>query len=257
MVREIGALNYNKEELEYIEEKWGTSSIGHIAKTLKRPIGGIINIKQRLGLGAFLENGEYISVNQLFKAIGRPGGSNYLLKHWLKKGFPVKMKKVHTCSFKIILIKEFWKWAEQYRMHINFYKFKEKALGEEPSWVKDQRKADIEFAKYKVTPWTGREDNQLKNLLKTYRYTYPELSKTILRTEGAIKRRVVDLGIIERPLREDPHGIWTDLQVNTVIEMYEKGYKSTVIKEYIAKSEQAINGKIERLIKEGLLTKWK
>jgi len=38
--------------------------------------------------------------------------------------------------------------------------------------------------------------------------------------------------------------------------MYQKGYRSTVISEYIDKSSQAINGKTERLIKANLLIKW-
>ena len=210
-----------------------------------------------MGLGSFLESGEYITANQFFKAIGREGGISYTLDKWIKLGLPIKTKKVINTRFRIIYIDEFWKWAKEYRMHINFAKFKENALGAEPSWVKDQRRADVEFAKYKVTPWTPWEDGQLKSLLKLYKYTYRDLSIQISRTEGAIKRRYNDLKIKDWPVREDPHGVWTDLQVNTVIEMYQKGYRSTVTSEYIDKSEQAINGKTERLIKEGKLTKWK
>lgn len=248
---------YSAAELDILEDKWGTISVTGIAALLKRPLTGIMNKKGRMGLGSFLSNGEYVTVNQLFIAMGRTNGASYTIDKWIKMGFPYKDKKVINSKFKIIHLEEFWKWAEEYRMHINFDKFKENALGAEPTWVKDQRRADVEFAKYKPTPWTTREDNQLKNLLKTYRYTYSELSRQILRTEGAIKKRYKYLKIMDWPIRKDPHGIWTDLQINTVIEMYKKGYRSTVIKEYIDKSEQAIGGKIERLIREGRLTKWK
>lgn len=253
----MGACNYSKEEIEYVENNWGVKSPELIAKSLNRSTGGIINLVVRKQMGAFLENGDYITVNQLFKAIGRKGSISYTLDKWIKKGFPVKTKKVRSCSFKIIYIEDFWKWAEEYRMHIDFNKFKENVLGKEPEWVKDQRKADVEFAKYKVTPWTKEEDEIFKSLLKLYKYTYRELSIRILRTEGAIKRRINDLYLNTWPIRESTNSEWSDGQESTVIEMYKKGYRSAVIKEYIDKSEQAINGKIERLIRDGLLVKWK
>jgi hypothetical protein len=253
----MGSLKYTIEESQYLEDNWGVVSTLTIAKNLNRPMGGLINKKGRLGLGAFLDNGEYITVHQLFKAIGRSGGNEYTLEQWTKKGFPVKKKRVHACSFNIIYLNEFWKWAKEYRMHINFNKFKENALGAEPEWVKDQRSADIAFAKYKLTPWTTKEDNHLKSLLKLYKYNYKQLSYATFRTEGAIKRRMIDLKIKERPLRENYHSIWTNDQVDIVIKMYYKGYRSEVIKDYIDKSALAIGGRIERLIKDELLVKWK
>lgn len=248
---------YSIEETDYIEDNWGKTSITGIAKKLNRPVGGLINKVNRMELGSFLENGEYITVHQLFIAIGRCGGNDYTFKKWVKRGFPVKRKRVHNCSFNVVYLTAFWKWAKEYRMHIDFNKFKRNVLGEEPSWVKEQRKADVLFSKYKLTPWTKSEDKQLLNLLKLYKYTYPQLSKALFRTEGAIKRRCVDTGILERPLREDAHGIWYPEQIKIVIEMYNQGYRSEIIRDFIDKSSQAIGGKIERLIKDGSITKWK
>lgn len=253
----MGSLGYSLEETDYIEDNWGALSINTIAKNLNRPIGGLINKKCRMHLGNFLDSGEYITVHQLFISIGRNGGNDYTLKHWIKKGFPVKKKRVCNCSFKIIYLNDFWKWAKKYRMHIDFNKFEKNVLGEEPPWVKEQRKADVLFSKYKLTTWTKEQDNHLKSLLKLYKYTYKELSLAIFRTEGAIRRRMVELKINERPLREDAHGIWSPEQIKIVIEMYHKGYRSEVIKDYINKSGHAIDGKIERLIKSGFITRWK
>lgn len=247
---------WTNEDVNYLQENWGEKSITTISKNLNRNISAVMNKKSRLRLGAFLESGEYLTVNQLFKAIGRVGGTSYTLERWISKGLPVRFKKVMSNTFKVIYLKDFWKWAERYRMHIDFYKFKENALGKEPAWAKEQRKADIEFAKYKVGPWTKEEDANLKGLLKLYRYTYRELSIRTHRTEGAIKHRINDLGIKEWPLRQPSHSKWSEAEINTVIKMYKQGYRSAVIKEYINKSEQAINGKIERFIKEGIIEKW-
>jgi len=252
----VRGLSFKSNEVQYIEDFWGTKSIETIAKNLNRTVSSVINKKQRLKLGAFLESGEYITVNQFFKAIGRETGSSYTLDKWIKIGFPVKSKKVLNNSFKVVYIDDFWKWAKKYRMRIDFSKFEKNALGLEPSWVDEQREADVKFAKYKVTPWTLEEDTKLKSLLKLYKYTYKDLSFALMRTEGAIKRRMVDLNIMERPMREPPHGIWTKHEIEIVISLYKKGYRSEVIKEYIDKSAQAINGKIERLIRDGVIKKW-
>lgn len=248
---------WSLENREYLEDSWGSVSIGAIAKNLDKSINAVLNKVQEMQLGRFLDSQDYITVNQFMKAIGRNGCWTYTLNQWVAKGFPMKRKKVLNDRFKIIYLKDFWKWAKEYRMHIDFAKFQENALGKEPKWVKEQRKADIEFAKYKITPWTPQEDATLYSLLKTYRYTYRELSLQLKRTEGAIKRRVLDLGILERPLRESPHGIWTKEEIDTIIDMYYKGYKNDVIKEYINKSAQAVGGKLERLIKQGLVEKRK
>jgi len=253
----VESTSYSSNDLQYIEDSWGVKSINAIAKNLNRSVGAILNKKGRLGLGPFLDCGEYITVHQFFLAIGRTGGDEYTLGTWLKKDFPIKRRRVHHCSFNIIYLNDFWKWAEEYRTRIDFDKFKENAVGAEPEWVKEQRTADVEFAKYKGVPWTTKEDNQLKSLLKLYKYTYKALSMSLYRTEGALKRRMVDLNIKERPLRESSGSTWTTDQIRIVTEMYYKGYKNDVIKGYVDKSGQAIRGKIERLIKDGLITKWK
>lgn len=249
--------NFSNSEIEYLENNWGVKSIGVIANNLSRSVNSILGKKTHMQLGAFLDNGDYITVNQFFKAIGREGGTSYTLYNWIKKGFPVKRKRVLNNSFKVVYLDDFWKWAREYRMHIDFIKFKENALGYEPNWVKEQRKADIAFSKYKTTPWTKKEDSQLESLLKLFRYSYKELSLQMLRTEGAIKRRINDLGLNMWPIRESPRSIWADEEINIVIDMYDKGYRSEVMKEYINKSAQAISGKIERLIRDGMILKHK
>jgi hypothetical protein len=254
----VGHTNWSNEELQHLEDKWGSVSVSYLSKTLNRSVYGILNQVHRQGLGKFLDSGGYITINQLFKALGRQGGCGYTVKHWIEKqNMPVKNKKRLNATFKVIYLNDFWNWAEEYRMWINFAKVEVNALGAEPDWVKDQRKADIEFSKYKIEPWTEKEDALLKSYLKMYKYSYRDLSIQMKRTVGALKRRMVDLKLMERPLREPAHSVWTDKEIETVIRMYNKGYRSPVIQEYIEKSASAIEGKIERLIRDGYLTKRK
>ena len=120
---------------------------------------------QRLGLGAFLESGEYITVNQLYKALGYGRGSSaYKNISWVEqRGLPVKLKTVRNNKFKIIYIDDFWQWAEANRNFIDFAKMAVGALGKEPEWVKEQRKADQrQLTSFKKTPWSPYEDERLK-----------------------------------------------------------------------------------------------
>lgn len=143
-------------------------------------------------------------------------------------------------------MRDFWKWAKDNRTFIDFSKVEIGILGEEPAWVKDQRKADILFSQYKRTPWTNDEDSLLKSMLNLYRYSYRDISIRLKRTEGAIKRRMLDLKIKQRPLKADNHNPWTDEETSILNDLLSKGYKAEVIAEYIDRSALAIKGKIER-----------
>jgi len=185
-------------------------------------------------------------------ALGRGNVHTYTLTSWVaNRGLPVKYKKSISKAYRIVYLNDFWKWAEKNRKHVGFAKMPEGILGKEPSWVKEQRKSDELAAMYKKTPWTPEEDALLRSLLKTFKYSYRELSVRMQRTDGAIRRRMTDLGLKERPLREPPNSIWTQEQEQTVIDMYSKGHRTDVMAEYVGKSAHAIEGKIERLLRDG------
>lgn len=248
---------WSDEHLDYLKDNWGSKSIPVIAEKLNKTVYAIMNKARRNKLGSFLDSGDYITINQLFIALGRGNGETYTKNTWVKLGLPTHRKKVNTTSYTVVYLDEFWEWAKEYRMRIDFSKMQPLALGEEPQWVKEQRTADIEFKKYKILEWTNEEDHTLINLLNTYKYTYKELSFKMFRTEGAIKRRINELNLKVWPLREPPHSEWTEEQLRVVKDMYSKGYRSDVIKEYIDKSAQAISGRIERFVKSGELEKRK
>ena len=60
---------WTKEEEQYLQDNWGTLSVKTLAKNLGRSENAINVRKHRLGLGSFLENGDYITFNQLKCAI--------------------------------------------------------------------------------------------------------------------------------------------------------------------------------------------
>jgi len=250
----VGTRHWMEEELEFMESRWGEMSILGIAKCLKRSINAIRLKALKIELGWHLHSGEYITLSQLFQALGRNKSYSYALISWVKRrGLPVKIRKSIKRKYRVIYLDDFWRWAERNRTFIDFSKVPRGILGKEPAWVEEQRKADELFALYKKTPWTPEEDAMLRTMLNSYRYSYRDISIRLKRTESAIKRRILDLGLKQRPLKADNHNPWTKEEEKMLVDLYNKGYKPEVIAEFIDRSALAIKGKIERMLRENLL----
>lgn len=131
---------WTKEDVEYLTEKWGNVSIPSIAKKLNRSVNAVKIKAGRLNLGPMLENGAYVTLNQLAIALTGKNLSPYCKKSWIEnRGMPVHNKKVIKNTFKIVYLDEFWKWAEKNRSFLDFSKMEPLALGKEPGWVNEQR----------------------------------------------------------------------------------------------------------------------
>lgn len=203
--------NWTAEEDDFLCENWGQRPIRGLAETLNRSELAIVNRKNRLGLGAFLDCGDYITLNQLMLAIKGQTVSTYDLTSWVRnRGLPVKHKRVGNTSFRVIYLEDFWPWAEKNASFLDFSKFEKNVLGEEPEWVAAKRRADCMRQHHiKKTPWTPSEDDKLKYLLEQQRYGYAEIAHELQRTEGAIVRRISDLGLKARAVKADNHQNWT------------------------------------------------
>lgn len=239
------ARNWTREEEIYLEEHWGTLPIDTIANNLGRSRDAIIVKAQRLGLGAFLESGDYVTWNQLLKTIGM-SDTAYKDISWVRnRGCPVKRQKVGKNTYRVIRLDNFWKWAEKNQGLLDFSKFEENALGKEPGWVKEKRHNDFrQSRRITMTPWTSAEDAKLIRLVKMQKYTFPELSKKLRRTEGAIRKRLSDLGVKEHPVKLDNHTKWTDEEYLELGEMIKAGLPCEEIAEKLNKSTKAVKGRV-------------
>ncbi len=238
---------WTAEEIEFLSEYWGIQSIPSLAKNLKRSTLAVKLKASRLNLGAFLESGDYITLHQLVCAVtGSRSGVGYILTSWVEnRGLPVHTKKVEDCSFRVVYLSEFWEWAEKNRAFIDFNKMEPLILGEEPTWVEEQRRMDFKsFCIQNKTPWTEVEIQRLIFLVKQFRYSYVEISKELGRSNGAIQRKLTDLGVKERPLKADNHIKWTDSEISILNESVLKGDSYHFISEKVGKSEKAIRGKL-------------
>ena len=244
------ARKWTKEEEQYLAENYGQISILWIAKKLNRSESSILNKRQRLGLGAYLENGDYITLNQLIAALGMKNSISYKEISWIEnRGLPIIKKKVNKCSFKVIKLDDWWKWAEKNQQFLDFSNFEKYALGAEPNWVAKKRYYDIQYKeRIKNKPWTQKEDEYLKFLLNQYQYTIKEISQKMNRSEGAIQKRIEYLGIMQRPVKADTHTFWTDEEYKTLKEMILQGanYENIAMK-LDKRGSKAIRGLVYRL----------
>ena len=76
----LGSRTWTPEEEDYLMEKWGQISVPAIAKKLNRTTNAVKVRAQRLGLGAVLMAGEYVTLNQLLLAVNG-GSSSYGYKN--------------------------------------------------------------------------------------------------------------------------------------------------------------------------------
>lgn len=238
---------WTKEEVEYLKEKWGNVSIPILAKKLNRSVNAVKLKAGRLNLGSMLENGAYVTLNQLAIALTGGNFSSYCKKSWIEnRGMPVHSKKVIKNTFKIVYLDEFWKWAEKNRSFLDFSKMEPLTLGKEPAWVNEQRKKDYKSnALQRKDRWMPYEDDKLRYLLKQQKYGYAEVAEILHRSEGAIQRRCTDLGIRERPVKADIGGnLWTDDMYRIITKGIKNGDSYSLIANRIGKSEKAVRGKV-------------
>lgn len=241
-----GKRSWTTEDEVYLMDQWGGTSIPGIAKKLGRTVNAIKIRASRLGLGAALAAGEYVTFNQLMVVLsgGRGHSYSYQVESWIeKRGFPARYKRVVNNRFRVVYLEEFWKWAKEHRSFIDFSRMEPLSLGKEPAWVEGQRKIDaISFANQRKDPWTQQEDQRLIYLLKQHKYSWSEMSHELRRSAGAIQRRCCDLGIKERPLRASPHNPWNDTDQQLLADMLRRGCSYTMIGDAVRRSEKAVRG---------------
>ena len=240
--------SWTKEEVNYLQEKWGTYSSEVIAKKLARTKLAIQLKARRLNLGDSRIAGENIALSTFSKATGI---CTYTIKEvWIKNGF--EMTELQHGKFKIrkIDLQFFWKWAEENKRLVNFAKWEEGVLGIEPRWAKEKRKADFMNPSLKNWNrlWTREEDNLLIQKTKSGRYTYRQLAEDFNRTDCAIKRRLKSLECKYRPVPLNNHIKWTKEENEKMLELFEKGFSTMTIAKMLNKTQLSISDRVKKLV---------
>lgn len=242
---------WTKEEYDILKANWGKLSKAEIAKMLNRSVAAVKCKSHRIGLREYFVYSEEITLNQLGHILFKRNIDSYTIGIWTRYKMP--FKKVITCEnddMKVITIADFLEWLEQNKKVINLSNTEQGCFGvDEPDWLIEKRIADKKAAAYgphnKV--WTPEEDEKLKELVESQKYGYREISIILKRTEGALKRRMLDLKLEKRPPKAYNHNMWKDEEIQIVKDLWLKGYQSCIISEYLPnRSALAVNGILER-----------
>ena len=240
---------WTKEEEEYMEDHWGSVSVPAIAARLNRSIDAVKVRATGLGLGSFLESGDgYITLQVLYKTLR---GANNMDKSFIsaakKRGLSIKHKKVQKSKARIVYINDFWEWAEKNKDFANLSRLPKNIFGVEPEWADKQREIDRKNSEYsRRIPWTRADDQKLKDMLATKRFTVREISLSMKRTQAAIYARIKNLRIKDHPVptKDKP---WSEEELATLVEKYDAGYIADVISEDIDRSVYQIKKQLSRM----------
>lgn len=242
--------NWTSKEEDYLESQWGVISYKTIAKNLDRTVCSIKIKATRLNLGDPRKCYDGLTLLQLSDVIGIKYSA---LKHWIKEyDFPVVTKRLASKS-KVMFVKteDFWKWAEKNKEMIDFSLFEKNMLGEEEEWVEIKRSADQTkrhfIDKPNKTSWSSEEDRMLRNMVNAHKFTYPEIAQRLKRSQGAVKRRLLDLDMKARPIALNNQVKYTRQDVATLLDLVSKGYSMEEIGHRLNKSALGVRGKLERM----------
>ena len=238
------------EEYQFLKDNWGKLSKKEIAEKLKRSLN-TVNVKAcRIGLKDYFIYSEEITLNNLHKMIYHRDSDSYTVYVWQSYQMPIKSTKpCKDATYKTIKIADFLSWFEQNKRVINLCLSDEGCFGvDEPDWLKEKRNADKRAAAYGPhnRKWTAEETNTLIKMVNSQKYGYREISIALKRTEGAIKRRMLDIKLEKRPIKAENHNKWKQEEIDKLRDLWLKGYQSCIIAEYINRSALSINGMLER-----------
>lgn len=248
---------WTKEEENFLIENWGVLSIPQIANKLNKTEKAISMKKHRLKLGPFIENGDYISGNELFKTLGYSNPRSVLNKTiWKDNGFPMFNKKINTKRVKCVNVNKFWLWAKKNQDLLDFSGYTQYALGKEPKWVNEKRIKDRQKRKYIESKWTQKEDEYLIFLVNQFKYTCKEISDKLNRSENAIHHRLSVLKVMARPLSESKKR-WSKDEIKILKDLILEGYNYEEISNKLSRSINSIKTKVYYLCKTKKIDKAK
>ena len=261
LVRTTNAMQpWSSEDDNYLREHWGDrGGVQSIASAIGRSVSAVRVRAARLGLGPYINGGVLVSFNVLYQIIVGAdivGGYQWTKERWKSLGLHYRFVRSINNRFCMVDVEEFWRWSKKHQDILDFSRFEENALGKEPKWVKEKRRIDTEnrrIQQMKKCPWSHEEVALLRDMLE-HGATYQELERALLRSSGAIRRKIYDL-YLPKPKRSKQVE-WTDDDMRTLVRMVNQGYSQDYCAKQMNRSCQAIRGRIDRLRAHGLWSQY-
>lgn len=233
---------WSEEEIETLTRLYGTCSYSELSKVLGRTGKSIETKKTRLGLGGVTVANEYLTLNELAKAIGRRPNT---VKRWINNlKLPGKLKVlVKSKKFYQIKVEDFWKWAKENKDLMAWDKYKINNLPNEPVWVIEEKKKKTNKSKNVKTRWNKNEEIRLVFLYKQGK-TLTEIAKDLDRTMKSIDGKLVALKV----KRNQVHVEWREEETKILFDMRAKGICYREIAEELGRELEVVQKKHKTLI---------
>ena len=184
--------DWTAEEVELMQELWGTYTIPQIAKRLNRSEQSIKVKSTRLGLGRYVNSSVYLTANQVANLLHVD--IHAVTDVWIPAGLPFKWKAPRgNRKFRHIRMDDLQEFLRNNPDRWDSRRVDLFALGEEPDWLKEKRKADMLRPVNRCQKWTPDEDARLISLFRHSGKTWAEIGAEMNRSSEACQRRITRL----------------------------------------------------------------
>ena len=186
--------DWTAEEVELMEELWGTYTIPQIAKRLDRSPNAVKVKSTRLGLGRYVNSSQYVTANQV--AVLMKVDIHTVTDVWIPAGLRFTWKApLGRRKFRHIQMDHLVDWLKKNQDRWDSRRVEPFALGVEPDWLKEKRKKDMLRPARWAVKWTAEEDARLVSMFRQGSRTYAEIGLELGRSCEAVERRVSRLDV--------------------------------------------------------------
>lgn len=236
-------------DIRYLKMHWYTSSVKALAEGLGRTMIAVRNKSMVLGLGPQIYGGgETLSVQMINRAFHKVTVSHITADRMEKTGLQVRRHRFGRVNRYCVKIDEFWEWLKLNQGYFPVTKLEPLALGPEPEWVEEARRAARAYPiRNAGKPWTPHDDMLLKSMARNRR-PIREICATLKRTENAVRAHAsmdwqIDLSYAATPERRP----WTEEEKRKLIGMAKAGRCSMDIAVKLDRSERMVRVKLKEL----------
>ena len=238
---------WTKEEIKFLEEKYGILSFQAIGRKLGRTPEAIQIKAKRTKLGGIFNTSEYLTANELARSLN---ADNKTIIRWIEKhGLEATFKKIGMKGyFWRIKPNNFWKWAKDHKEMIKWSKMDINILGKEPKWVSAAREKDAAKPTRQTTNWTSSEDSYLRMYWELGK-TSKEIATILNRTIPGIQKRAKRIGLKPKLITIS----WKPIEVKVLKEMKLQGHTDNEVAEELGRDISSVIWKRRMLKKSGEL----
>lgn len=241
---------WSDEDDNYLQERWGRTTIEKLAEKLERTEESIRQRSITLNLGRWQEaGGIYIGPTQISELIGMSlKGVYYWIETNKLPARSVKKNKNHIHQVDMLDLIKFLEENQDLWDSRNLERF---GLGQEFKWLKEKRKRDLKKHTKHREPWTKADDERLLELYKQG-LTPDEIAEELKRTSTSIvvrlsKRRRKGERIPVKKIQVP----WTEEETEMMLDLEKQGYTDDEIAYELGRERNHISYRRFRLRKNG------